>query len=407
MSDENNINVLEPTMNSEDVEAVSNLLNDIQQNSEQLSQVYDIMNSDEDIVETGETRLVNTIIDPATGFNKIINSDEVTTEDSFTDLIDKELNFSLDESPVTIDEIKKYLDSNDAKEDILLQDKELNTKISTEDLSKLMDLVNRYQAKEKIDSLFNKLPLTFQCIINSAMGTGSENNKSIQAKTFRNNMAEMLLDQVLSSITMERANKSINSGIEKIFNQTTAEIGDTIVGYTEERNKKYRDYIEENITDPERKSNAIKVLDSIESTTKLTELKEFCKKCKIRKIDVEHPNDKNKDIDHILSKYDGNKTFNIYNIYNAQQVLERNINTDEVTYSSEQCRAFLIAFSRYCMNFNINNTEEHIFMFYTIYNILLTDVNKGEKAEVSKEFLCNIRECIENLIQRNPFLSTK
>ena len=140
----------------------------------------------------------------------------------------------------------------------------------------------------------------------------------------------------------------------------------------------------------------------------LNELKEYCKKCKIRPIDVENPTkENNKDINHILDIYNNNPNFNIYNIYNAQAALERNLPTEDEPYTSIHCRAFLIAFSKYCMNFSPTNTYEHIFMFYTIYNILLTDVNKGEKASISVKFLDNVRECIRNLIQRNNHLALK
>jgi hypothetical protein len=46
-------------------------------------------------------------------------------------------------------------------------------------------------------------------------------------------------------------------------------------------------------------------------------------------------------------------------------------------------------------------------MFYTLYNILLLDVNKGDKAEVSQKFLSNVKDCINSLIIRNQFLSSE
>ena len=111
-----------------------------------------------------------------------------------------------------------------------------------------------------------------------------------------------------------------------------------------------------------------------------------------------------------MDKYKDEPNLNIYNIYNVQTVLTRNINPEEICdcekYTDEQIRAFFIAYSMYCKNFSPKNTQEHIFMFYVLYNILLMDVNKGEKSDISKKYLDNIRECIELLIKRNQYLDS-
>ena len=395
---------LMPTMTDDEVKLVSNTLEEIRKENDSIS---DDDNSN-DTIETGETRLVNTTIDSSTGLPIITNTEEVEVNDpDLLDLInDSEINLDFDQSPISIDEIKKFLENS--KDDPMFKDKLDETGLPLEDLEVLFNLITKYQNKEKISSLFNKLPKSCQDIITSSIGSGFENNHSNQSNNLKNNLAELFLDQFISSIMMDRASHSINSSIEKVFNKATTEIGDTIVGYTEERNEKIRKQIEEEVTDPEKKEEALKLLDYINTAYELTDLKEYCKKCKIRKIDIENPDrTDNKDINHILDLYNNSNDFNIYNIYTAQAALERNLPTEEEPYTATHCRAFLVAFSKYCMNFSPNNTYEHIFMFYTIYNILLTDVNKGEKAEVSNKFLDNVRECIRNLIQRNDYLSLK
>ena len=51
---------LKPTMSNEDVEKVAELLEDVRKENDSIPEV-------DDTVETGETRLVNTTIDPSTG----------------------------------------------------------------------------------------------------------------------------------------------------------------------------------------------------------------------------------------------------------------------------------------------------------------------------------------------------
>ena len=388
---------LQPTMNKEDVEK---LMNFVKENTpkEDVSQ---------DTVETGENRLVSVAIDPNTGKTILNNTEEVKSNNkSFEELIDQELDMEKINRPITLDEIKEFV--KDTKDDPMIQGQHNQDDLSVYDLDVLLDLVTKYQNKEEISSLYKKLPDSCKKIINKSLNIGDTGIYNNQINALRNTMSEMFLDQFVSSITMNRANDSINSGIEKIFEKASSEIGDTIVGYTEERNQKYRDYVEQSIQDPDKKADALKIIDSIDHSYELTEFKEYCKTCKIRKIDVEKPTKNNKLMDLIMDKYKDDLNLNIYNIYNVQTVLTRNINEDLADceqYTDTQIRAFFIAFSMYCKNFSPKNVQEHIFMFYTLYNILLMDVNKGEKAEVSKQYLANIKDCIESLIKRNQFLN--
>ena len=394
-------NNLQPTMTEEDIKKLESTLETIRKENEKLFP----SNGEEDVVEQGEERLVNVTIDPTTGKEKIMNAEEVNIDEdtSVDDILDKDFDLEFDNSPISLEELKAYI--NTATDDPTLEEIKKSTNISAEDFTVLLDLANRLHNKEDIPSIFNKLPKSVQAIINKSMGPGYDNVFNANINGFRNDMAEMLLDQMVTDILVDRAKNTMNTGVEKIFDAAKTEIGDTLVGYTEERNKKYRQEIEEKVEDPEKKAKALEILDKIETTYKLEEFKEYCKKCKIRKIDVEKPeSNKNYDIDRLLDKYKNNANFNIYNIYNAQLVLTRTINKDEQKYNSKQIRAFFIAFARYCMNFSPDNTLEHIFMFYTIYNVVLTDINTGDKAGVSNEFLANVKECINNLTTRNSFL---
>lgn len=399
--------VSENKLTEEQIDKIQETLEETRESSPQLTEVFDAMNSDPP-VEQGEMRLVNVNIDTATGKEQLVSGEEVNPDDistDFADLIDSDLNIDIENGPISIEELKEYIKKN--KDGSLLEGGDVPENVTDEDLLVVLDLITKIQNKEELSSPFNKLPESFQKLITNAMGPGYENVYTNEVNSLKNDMAEMLLDQFLTSIVLDRASYTITSGMEKIYSKATGEIGDTIIGYTEDRNKEYREEIEK-IEDPEKKEKAIKLLDIIDNAYLLTELKEYCKKCKIKKFDVENPLVmKNHDIDYIMSKYENTSKFNIYNIYNAQAALDRNLNTEdaEVTYSAKQLRAFLVAFSKYCMNFDPNNTEQHAFMFYTIYNIILTDINKGEKAEISKKFLDNVKECIGNLIQRNPFLA--
>lgn len=389
---------LKPTMSEEDVKKV---LDFVAANQEK---------EPEDILEQGEERLVNVSIDPVTGKEILTNTEPAEQEEvDFESVLDEnDLNLEVDESPISIEELKDYL--KDSKDDPMLQGQLSELDMTPEDFDNLVSLVQIHQKHEKITSLYSKMPEACKKIINKSLNIGNNVVYSKEVNSMRNTMAEMFLDQFIDSITVNRASNTVNATIEKVFSQASAEIGDTIVGYTQERNEKYREYINSNIEDPEKKANALKIIDAIDHSYELKKFKEYCKTCKIRKIDVEKPTkDHNNLMDNIMNKYKDEPKFNIYNIYNCQTVLTRHINEGVEAecdqFTDTQIRAFFIAYSMYCKNFSPKNAEEHIFMFYTLYNILLMDVNKGDKAEVSQIFLSNIKECINNLITRNNFLN--
>jgi len=394
-------NNLQPTMTNEDVNKLQKFIED---NSNIINNFPD--NPD----EKGENRVINVSIDPKTGKEMI--TDTTAAEDTSVEfdklLEESNIDFNIDESPITIDEIKACIDT--CKDEPSILNELADQEIPISDLEILLNLIHKKQNKEEIESPYIQLPNSCKAIINKSLGFGSmrgETHYSKDLNATRNIITEAFLDEIISSTIMNRANTSINSGIEKLFDKATGEIGDTIVGYTEDRNNEYRKYIEENITDSNKKEDALKILDAIDHSYELKDFKEYCKTCRIRKIDVEKPlSIHNKDMDNIMNKYKDEPKYNIYNIYNAQTVLIRNINEND-NYTDEQCRAFFIAFSKYCQNFKPYNTYEHIFMFYTLYNILLLDVNKGDKAEVSQKFLSNIKDCINSLITRNQFLSSE
>ena len=384
---------LQETMTEEDVQKVLDFVRENAPKQEPTN----------DVVVPGEERLVNVSINPDTGTTMITDTKPVEESNkSFEDIM-KDSDLVFDDSNITLEELSTFIQN--AKEDNSLEAQLKEQELTQEDLEALLLLVVRFQNKEKIESPYQKMPANVKNMINKSLGLGSLRGETVvynsNLNSARNTFAEMLLEEFVSSIMIERTTKNVGSSIEKIFDKTNADIGDTIVGYTKERNAKYREYINNNL-EGENKEEALSIIDAIDHSYELTEFKEYCKHCKIRKIDVEKPTKEHcKPMDLIMDKYKDEPKHNIYNIYNTQTVLTRHL----PEYNDTQIRAFFIAFSQYCRSFNPKVPKEHIAMFYTLYNILLLDVNKGENKDISDTYLNNIKECIQNLINRNNFLS--
>jgi hypothetical protein len=212
-------------------------------------------------------------------------------------------------------------------------------------------------------------------------------------------LAEQIIQEFITNISMDRLKHDFNKELENIFVQGGSEIADTAIGYTQERNQMYRDYAEK-IEDPEKKEKMYAILGKIDEAYALTDLKEFSKNCKIKRIEIEKP--EQRVFNDFLRKYE-DSAFNIYDIKVALPVLVRNLAEyfPEKKYEPLDSIMFFICFCKFCRNMKPDVTTDHAFMYYVLYNVVLVDMNKGESAQVSIDFLKNVAEVIDNLRVRN------
>ena len=398
----------EGTITNEQAMQVAEVMEEIKNNSKDLSAVANLPSNNgvetSTSTEKGEYKMVDTKVDPITGETSIVNT-EVNTEDNetFDEMcarLEKGEFKNVDNSPISKEELQSSLsDSSIEGIDSISTDNET--------IMALLDLVNRKLKKENFN-VYKEMPEKVKALINENAGTAGVPFNSNQYRSMRNMMAEALLDEFTSNIMTERASLDLNKEIEEIFAKGTAEIGDSIIGYTTERNAKYREAAEK-LDDPEKKENLLHVLDEIDEAHNLSRLKEFSKKCKIRSIDIENAGKNKKsvyDFDSLNRKYEDSQ-YNIYSIYSAETILARNIINNYPNMSDnamQYARAFLLAFCKQTSSYTPSNTFNHAYMYYVLYNIVIMDINTGNSKPVSLEFLANIKECIDNLIARNSCL---
>ena len=397
----------------EDAGKVADVMEEIKNNSEDLTNIANLPSNNgvlenEGNIEEGNYKVMNTSVDPVTGEVSIegesLTGDNETFEEMCERLEKGDFKFIDNNAPISKEELSSSLSKTDESLKGLINEDDLDS----DTMMKLLDLVNRKLNKEEFNA-YKEFPEKIREAINkfSLQGAKGMPINSNQFKQMRNMVAESLLSEFIDNIVAERTQTDFNKEIEEIFAKGTAEIGDSIIGYTAERNAKIKESIDK-IEDPEKKENLIKVFDRIEEGYNLTELKEECKKIKIRSIDVENAGKNGKRIyayDSFLTKYEPSQ-YNIYSIYSAETILTRNlINAfPDSNYSAKHARAFLIAFCKQVSNYTPNDPFQHAYMFYVIYNIVILDINTGEKRDVSLQFLNNIKECIDNLISRNSYL---
>lgn len=349
--------------------------------------------------DQGYIKKANIVVDPYTGENKIVstvNEDEETIDDmSFEDLVagieSGEIKVPEDNTPISKEELKSnfgILDDNG------------NITVSNEDFMTILEVVNRRNNKEDFN-VYKALPKVIQRQIDEGIGLPPEGSSVITnnpIRAMRNATAEALIDEVILHLIMERAQTNLNKEIEEVFKSTATEVAEYSIGYTKERNEKYREYAE-GLEDEEKKKKLLETLDVIDSAYDLNTLKEFAKTCKIKKYDIENPKNYFRDF---MYKYK-DQAYNIYDINLTLPMLERHIVDDE-NYNKADIIAFMVCFCKYIRNFNVENTLDHAFMYYVIYNICIVDSLPESSKEVSDKFMNNIKEVINNLKERNPFL---
>lgn len=348
--------------------------------------------------ENGENKLVKVSVDPNTGEHKILGSADLDEDgETFEEMCKRIENedFVLDQAPVTEKDIIDQIAAGKSDTNSIISTIANETELSPSAIKTLLEIVNRKINREEFN-IYRAMPDEIREMIDKYLNAGQIPTVTREGREFRNMICETLINEFITNITYERTMTDFNKELETIFEKQSVELAETIVGYTEERNRKYREYAQ-NITDLEKKKQMLAILDQIDEAYNLTNLKEFSKKCKIKKFDIEKYQ---KVFAGFLNKYK-DSPYNIYDINMALPILERNLPSVDESITAKDIIAFFICFCKQTMNMKPDVVTDHAYMYYVVYNIVILDMNKGETKSVSDVYMNNIVEIIHNLRKRN------
>ena len=339
--------------------------------------------------ESGEEKYVNVSVDPKTGEKIIIGEAEKQDPigiDNALENVGEKANVEDFEKNIKIEveDIKKV-----ASEDTILG----NFEITDETTLELLSLINEYRdGKKKIT--YNILPNQIKEMIDNYCKRNGVASFSVQANTIRNNIAELLIDEFIDNISMNKYVDNFNEELENIYKTTGEEISPLIKEYNESRVEMINKACEK-IEDPEKKKIVEKTLDNINDAYELKEFIKAAKKIKIKKFYFEKPQ---KVFKEFLYKY-MNVKYSIYDLGMLLPILHRHLVANNIIKDEdESALKLLLAFCIYCNNFKPENPEQHAFMYYFTYNIALLDIYKGEQYDkFAIGFLNNIGKVLENL----------
>jgi len=399
-------------LTDEQVEEISNTLDEAVEESEELKVVSKLpSNNDQEDhdPEEGEKKYMHVTVNPVTGEHipvAEVPKNEIEDDETFEEMVERVKNsdIKLDDSPFSEEEFKDYLKDN--KNETLYKEISKDEDLDPESIKQLLDVVNRKMKGEEFN-LYKTLPDKIRDLINSYCRKGTIPLNTPSGNQFRNMIAEQLVEEFISNIELNRIQTDFSKELEEIFDKGTKELSESIVGYTKERSRAYREAADK-MEDPEKKAKLVAILDNVDEGYNLETLKEYAKSCKIKKYDLERPD---KIYRSFLQKYKDSK-FNIYGIDMAVPILLRNLNkdnegnpisSDSADYFDElDINAFFVAFCKQTANYNPNtNPNQHAYMYYLMYNCIFTDINTGDKKDVSIKFLENVKEVINNLRERN------
>lgn len=304
-----------------------------------------------------------------------------------------------DDVEITPEDIKSSLkDSmfNEGNKEFTLPD---------EDILVILDIVNKVKNKENVN-IFSSFPQSVKDMINSYMLEQGVSGYSNRANEIRNMLSDTLIDEFISNISINKTVESFNKEMEDLFVKTGEEFSKMYKEYDTERTK-YLEAALEKIPEGDPKRETItNVLDSINDAYKLNRLKEATPKLKIKNFDREKPERVFSDFEF---KYKGTD-YHVYPIKTVAATLNKHLQEaiiptlpEDLSDDDKKVRAevlssietmdFLILFCKFCMNYRPSVPEEHAFMYYTLYNIMLLDVYKGEEyKEFAEGFINNIIE---------------
>lgn len=350
--------------------------------------------------ENKKAMIVNSIYNTDTGISTPTISDGEIDQDYIIDDndidVDNMIDYMINGSSVTTESLSKLLSKDKTYSDL-----------SISEMQQLAELINDHLNHVNINNYYDRLPTTFKSIIIQRVGRGLTN------KQLMNSLARDIVDELSMEYALSDPSADLDKAIEEIkiagkelqedLGKLSGGIHVSMVTKNIETMKKQKEKLIADGKTELAEQLQVKVIDPMEETITLSKFKEFCKKVKIKKYDLERPD---KVFRSFNTKYFTHKK-NINDINSCPKVLAEHIK-DHV--EDNGIYKVCIAFCKYCMNFTPDDAIQHNFMYYFIKNIHIMNLicprgiiieNDKDISDESMKFYItfrdNIRECIENI----------
>ena len=336
--------------------------------------------------EDDQKKLVNITTVPSTGEQVILNDYDANNHRSFEDIV-KMINNGeevLNTTVLTKSEMSDYLkDENNRK--TIINDLKEGTTLEDEDIQKIIEIADMKLKGEKFN-VYEEFPQAAKNLIDGYIVVNS--SSIVNSSKAKRKLAEDILDRFIYRIQFDRSKIDFAVELQKIYEANSIELNTDNLEFIDEKNKLYRTAADQ-IKDKNAREKVKLILDMIDEARSLSGLKEFAKKSKIKKIEIEKPI---KVFSDFRRKYETSSN-NIYDIYLAHDSLLRNMKKEGLT--EDDIDLFLIDFCHQVRLYSTDNPLHHAYMYYVMYYCVMLD------SDTSDTFKNNIKEVILNAKIRN------
>lgn len=343
---------------------------------------------EEHVPEDGKTVKTLVNVNPFTGEKTPIPSPTDLEDDKSLENVFENMNETLNNEEIedekiifdiTADDIKNYTKN----EDTVIGKYDISDAAALE----LMRVVNRKQNDENIK--YKDLPDEVKAYVDKFLLSQGVSGFSNRENYIRNQITDSLLDELITQIGLEKLDEDFNKQIENIYTEAGKEMSPLFKEYNTNKNE-YLAKLIGDIEDEEKKKLAERVLDAINDAYALNRFKNYEGTIKIKKYFLEEPDKIYKSC--IENKYRESK-YHIYKLEMIEAILDRHLKLNKMIEEDDNTSAkkIMLAFAKYCENFDITIPDNHAFMYYFTYNIVLLDIYKGnEYDDYAKDFLTNV-----------------
>ena len=381
-------------------ELVASLKKEVEQNEDLkvLREMPSNQGVEEHAPEEGHSVRTMVNVNPFTGETTPVPSDKDVAETKSIDEVLSGIGDTLNNSTLEDEQIKFDFTQDDIKNFTKNEDSIIgNYDITDETALELINVINRRQDGE--DIRFKDLPEEVQQYIDKYLSKNGVVGFSNHANYVRNELATNLIDEFIVQIGMEKLSDDFNKQIENIYEEAGKDMSPLFKEYNDNRTE-YLEKMTANIEDPEKKALAEKVLDAISDAYNLTRIKNSPSKIKIKSYQMEEPEKVYKSCIEFKYKESKNKIFKPAVI---EVILDRHLKSNGLIPEDDDktAKSIVLAFCLFCQNYDEKKPEEHAFMYYFTYNVILLDIYKNEEYEsYSKDFLSNVMSILSVIKQK-------
>ena len=317
----------------------------------------------------------NILVDNKTGEFKLmdVGIPDIDADVSLSDIVGEQT-FDLNEVEITRDMVKTKIGADYAGDNM-----------SDEDSAQLFEVMMRFKKGEKFN-VYNALPEAIKRPIDKmAIEAGSSTNK--------NNIAKLVVTQFMSDLQIDKAFIDFNDAIQKELKlmNFTEMYSEHRLEVMEVKLLESADHIESE--NPEKAEMLRSISRIFTDTYMMGTMRNALNNRKNRQF-IKDTSKYSKICRSFNSKYENSK-FKINNVMLLLGILNRKF-ADNPEITEEDIMRFIMLFCRECEMKDSNNILDHVFMYYTVQNILMLDyANDTEESNAfTKQLLSNIVDVI-------------